>query len=112
MKMLCHVVYQVNDVVGDSEFSVQWGPSVSHRLRCKVREIHIEPRFLHARIIILNITPLKLLEAAQQPEPVTEFSQVKVRVEQTSETIYELENGQVVTHRKGLFDEPDSFKVS
>ena len=49
----------------------------------------------------------------EETEPEAEFSSVKVRVEQTRETIYELENGQVVTHRKGLFeDDPDSFKVS
>ena len=52
-------------------------------------------------------------EDAQQPELEPEFSLVKVREEKTRETIYELENGQVVTHRKGLFeDDPDSFKVS
>ena len=111
MKMLCHVVYQVKDVFGDREFSVQWGPGVSGRLRRKVREMYGDPRFMHERIVILNITPLELSEVSPD-QPVTEFSQVKVRVEQTSETLYELENGQVVTHRKGLFDEPDSFKVS
>ena len=57
-------------------------------------------------------TLLKLNEDVQdQTEP--EFSIVKVRVEQACETIYELEDGRVVTHRKGLFfDDPDSFKVS
>ena len=57
-------------------------------------------------------TPLELNEDVQD-QTEAEFSLVNVRVEQTRETIYELENGQVVTHRKGLFeDDPDSFKVS
>ena len=49
-------------------------------------------------------------QAQTEPEP--EFSLVKVREEKTRDTIYELENGQVVTHRKGLFDDSDSFKVA
>ena len=51
-------------------------------------------------------------DVQDQTEPVAEFSRVKVSEELTGETIYELENGQVVTHREGLFYEPDSFKVS
>ena len=59
-----------------------------------------------------GVTPLELNEDVQD-QTEAEFSLVKVREEKTRETIYELENGQVVTHRKGLFeDDPDSFKVS
>lgn len=59
-----------------------------------------------------GVTPLELNEDVQD-QTEAEFSLVNVRVEQTRETIYELENGQVVTHRKGLFeDDPDSFKVT
>ena len=80
----CHVVYQVKDVVGDREFSVQWGPGVSARLRRKVREMYGDPRFIHERIVILNITPLGsnevVEESPDQTEP--EFSLVKVRVPQ------------------------------
>jgi len=55
----CHVVYKVNDVLGDHEFEVEFGRHVSTRLRKLIRDRYQSPRFLHARIIILNITPLE-----------------------------------------------------
>jgi len=55
----CHVVYRVNDVLSDSEFEVEFGRGVSTRLRKMIRDRYASPRFLHARIIILNITPLE-----------------------------------------------------
>lgn len=56
---VCHVVYRVNGVLSDNEFEVEFGRGVSTRLRKIIRDRYASPRFMHARIIILNITPLE-----------------------------------------------------
>ena len=39
------------------------------------------------------------------------FVEVKFTEQMTGETIYGLENGVEIVHRKGTFDSPDSFKL-